>query len=51
MPAQQDSPAEDYHMNYYNENKGAPTFSLIISPKLGKQREKLGERMTSLRQS
>ena len=39
------SPAEDYHMNYYNENKGAPTFSLIISPKLGKLREKYGGRM------
>ncbi len=38
-------PAEDYHMNYYNENKGQPYCSLIISPKLGKLREKYGERM------
>lgn len=38
-------PAEDYHMNYYNENKAAPYCRLIISPKLGKLREKYGERM------
>lgn len=38
-------PAEDYHVNYYNENKGQPYCSLIISPKLGKLREKYGERM------
>lgn len=41
-------PAEDYHMNYYNENKGQPYCRLIISPKLGKLREKYGERLKDI---
>jgi peptide methionine sulfoxide reductase MsrA len=41
-------PAEDYHMNYYNENSSAPYCSLIISPKLGKLREKYGEKMKDI---
>ncbi len=29
-------PAEDYHQNYYNDNKGAPYCQVIIGPKLAK---------------
>jgi peptide-methionine (S)-S-oxide reductase len=28
--------AEDYHQNYFNQNKGQPYCSFVIAPKLGK---------------
>ncbi len=28
--------AEDYHQNYYNNNKNAPYCSIVIAPKLKK---------------
>lgn len=32
-------PAEDYHVNYYNNNKNAPYCTYVIAPKLEKIRE------------
>ncbi len=32
-------PAEDYHVNYYNNNKNAPYCTFVIAPKLDKIRE------------
>ena len=32
-------PAEDYHVNYYNNNKNAPYCTYVIAPKLDKIRE------------
>jgi len=35
--------AEDYHQNYYNENKSAPYCQIIIEPKLEKLRKRFAE--------
>lgn len=34
------TPAEKYHQNYYNNNKGAPYCSTTIGPKIAKMKEK-----------
>ncbi len=36
-------PAEEYHKNYYQENKSAPYCQLIIEPKLEKVRKRFAE--------
>ena len=36
VPAGEFYPAEDYHQNYYNDNKNAPYCRLVIQPKLKK---------------
>ncbi|MCI0555079.1 MAG: peptide-methionine (S)-S-oxide reductase, partial [Anaerolineae bacterium] len=35
--------AEDYHQNYYNQNKSAPYCELIIEPKIEKVRERFAD--------
>ncbi len=41
-PATTFYPAEDYHENYYNNNKSAPYCRIVISPKIEKIRKEFG---------
>lgn len=43
MPLQQFFKAEDYHQNYYNQNKRAPYCELVIEPKIEKVRKRFAE--------
>ncbi|HEU0135805.1 MAG TPA: peptide-methionine (S)-S-oxide reductase MsrA [Flavobacterium sp.] len=38
-------PAEDYHQNYYNQNKGQSYCSYVITPKIDKVRTKFKEKL------
>lgn len=38
-------PAEDYHINYYNNNKRAPYCTFVIQPKLDKVKEVFKEKI------
>ena len=38
-------PAEDYHIDYYNRNKGQSYCNMVISPKLAKFRKKYQEKL------
>jgi len=38
-------PAEDYHQNYYNQNKGQSYCSYVITPKVEKVREKFKDKL------
>src|SRR6476620_6085190 len=43
-PAPKFYPAEDYHQNYYNQNKGQSYCSYVITPKVEKVREKFKDK-------
>lgn len=38
-------PAEDYHVNYYNNNKNAPYCTFVIKPKVDKVRQVFGDKL------
>ncbi len=38
-------PAEDYHQNYYNQNKGQSYCSYVITPKIDKVRKKFADKL------
>ncbi len=38
-------PSEDYHRNYYNNNRGAPYCEFVITPKMEKLFKKFGDRI------
>jgi len=44
-PAQAFHPAEDYHQDYYNQNRNAGYCTAIIEPKLAKLRKMHGEKL------
>ncbi len=37
--------ADDYHENYYNNNKEVPYCKIVISPKLNKLKEKFSDKL------
>ncbi|MCB0291976.1 MAG: peptide-methionine (S)-S-oxide reductase MsrA [Calditrichaeota bacterium] len=44
-PLTQFYPAEDYHQNYYNDNRRQPYCAMVIDPKIQKLQEGFGERL------
>ncbi len=40
-------PAEDYHQNYFENNPNQPYCSAVVSPKVGKFRQKFADRLKS----
>jgi len=44
-PASKFYPAEDYHQEYFDNNRAQPYCQLVISPKIKKFEKKFGERM------
>lgn len=44
-PAPKFYPAEDYHQNYYNQNKGQSYCSYVITPKVEKVRTKFKDKL------
>lgn len=45
VPAEKFYPAEDYHQNYFDENKSAPYCSFVIKPKLEKFKEAFNDKL------
>lgn len=45
VPAEKFYPAEDYHQNYFDENKSAPYCSFVIRPKLEKFKEAFNKKL------
>jgi len=45
VPAEKFYPAEDYHQNYFDENKSAPYCSFVIKPKLEKFKKAFNDKL------
>lgn len=44
-PATEFYPAEDYHQNYFNENRYQPYCMFVVGPKVQKFQQKFGEKL------